>query len=487
MILLTAGWLGCANDRADLAQPPQTGGDAPTADARVRIDVLPAASADLGDVLALPTSQLRDITAADRVDLGAIDLRSPVRVAGTIRAERTLPTMADVPTQDVAVVGTVRIEIPGTIARWYARTSPSGAFDARVVPDGDHQLTVIPDDPLIPTYSGDLGRPAAFDGLDLGAGAPIYGRVTVDGDGVAGTEVYATSALGVATPVATTDRTGFYQLRVSPGTWTVTSVGRPLAEDATLVAEAGRVTAAGVEVSFARPAPRAALVEGTVRGADGEALGGSVVRVRSESLTGHGPEASFQTEVTVSGNGRYLVQLPLGTYTFELIPAEDDTGAVTSGPVAREGVPVAEDTEIDLDGKRLRPTPWRITDDGGAGLQDARIVCAEDGFDHHEYIGFAGPAGRVELALPPVRLTCEVVPPGDRSELASTRLSIDGSNHGARAVALTAGVALRGEVTIEGSAAASALVQIRDEDGALLGFDVTDEDGAFEVPVDLGP
>jgi hypothetical protein len=485
--LLALTSLGCGGV-ADFNEVPEDSTEPSVpSPARLRIDVLPGAASTTSEIRALPSSIFREVLTRRTLDLGELALVSPVDLGAEVIATRTNPTVADLPGVVVPVVGTVSLRIPDSIVSWRTRTSADGRFDALVFPDGDYELSVVPDDPLVPTWVGPLGGVGELGTLDLGYGAPIFGIVSSPGGTLAGVEVFATSPEGVRTPSALTDDTGFYQLRVGPGTWTVTSAGRPLGLDAVLSVDAEDVGEDGVFVPFTYPDVPAALVSGSVTAPNGKPLAGAVVRFRSTRLPEYeeeGRTASWTGEVAVSPNGSYLVRVTPGEYDVELLPPVGDEGAVAVGPRLLSAVTVEGDAILDLEATPLRPRIGRVSDPSGSPIGGARVACHEVGFDQHEYLAFSDASGNVLLEHPPYPLQCEVGPPGERPDLASSLQALDGADRAEAAFPLVAGIEVIGTVAVDDRVEVGAVVQLRDDAGTLVGFDLTDEDGAFSVRID---
>lgn len=481
--------VGCSNGLQDLSEAPRDGDDAVPAAGRVRVEVLPPASPDLGSVAALPISEVRSFGPARQVDLGRFALATPIEVRGTVVGIRPYPTMSDLPGEELPVEGVVRLTTTGSISAWNSRTGADGEFVALVAPGARHALAVIPDDPLLPTFVGELDDTGDVGVLELGAGAALYGLVALDGQPLANAAVYAEHADGTRTPTTTSDDGGFYHLRVSPGAWTVTALGRAPGQDPALTAEVV-VGEDGARHDVAYAAEPLALLSGTVRDGGGRAVPDAVVRLRSRSLEGYGPEASWQGEVTVSTNGSWLLQVPPGRYDLAVIPPTDPEGTVLVGPRLVDDVVVAGDESLDLVTTRLRDVGFDVEDAAGNLVPGARLACRLPAVDDHEYVAFVDDFGRGQVALPPLPSSCELSPPGTRPDLAASFLVLDGAQPGAGTLQLDSGVEVLGSVTTDGDPTPGAVVRVFAADPSgegerMLGFDVTDEDGAFSVPVDL--
>jgi hypothetical protein len=477
--------LACSEAQIDRSWTPT--GQATNAElsAQLRVDVIPAQPG--GELPALPFTAFRVAEGAEAVELDRIDSPLAERIAGAVVAMRTNPTVASLPAREVPVIGTVSFSVPGTILQWQARTDEDGAFEAFLAPGSDYDLAILPDDPALPAWSGPSDAFLDIDPIDLDFGVPIYGLVTSTEGPVSGAAVRAVSAEGARTALAVTDETGFYHLRVSPGDWSVVCEGRARGEDPTLTAPSLGVGDAGRFLSFAYPTDlETAVVSGTVTDPRGRPVPGAVVRFHGRTLSGYDDlpvEASWASEVTVSTSGAWVARVVPGTYDVEVVPPVTDDGRVGTGPSLRAGVTFQGDAELALSTTRLLAVRGRVLDDAGRPLRDARVACREVGFDGHEYVGFADARGRVALELPRAALACEIAPPGDRTELPVARVARDADDRTDPTFVLGRGVEVGGEVFVGDAPAAGAVVQVKDAAGALLAFDVTDEDGRFAVPL----
>ncbi|MCA9494947.1 MAG: carboxypeptidase regulatory-like domain-containing protein [Myxococcales bacterium] len=458
-----------------------------TADVELRVDVLPSAVRDASDRLRVLPETVFVQADADRISLD-IALATPQEQLGTVSAYALNPTVGVLPGADVAVTGTVHVTIPDTLQTYAAQLDEDGRFQAWVLPEREYLLQVVPDDPMLPAYEGPLevGLRPSLENLDLGAGVPIYGQVTSASGPVPRARVVVETTDGHRSAAATTDEFGIYQLRVSPGTWTVASLGRDLNQDPILRQRSVVVGEAGARVDFEYPTDLGqVLAEGRVVEAGAGAIGGATVRLEALSLFGYEDQAaSWSTEVPVAGNGVFLAKVVPGHYRLDVLPPLDDErlGPTSIEVDLDEGTGPVGDVALAAVG-RLRA---RVVDTSDQPLVAAQVTCADVGFDGDSRTAFSDEEGWATLDVPRVELDCDVVPPGDRTDLAAFRARIVPEGPRAeRRFELTPGQVVTGRVQIEGSGEASAVIEVRGPDGALLGFDVTDEDGAFDVRVDL--
>ncbi|MCB9688914.1 MAG: hypothetical protein H6738_16085 [Alphaproteobacteria bacterium] len=488
MILLSL--IACL-DEFDLAgnalDAPSESSDA--TDVQLRVDVLPSAVRDASDRLrVLPETVFVDARGSDQIALDVVELATPQEQLGTVSAYALNPTIGVLPGTEVAVTGTVHLAIPDTLQAYAAQLDEDGRFQAWVLPEREYQLQVIPDDPMIPAYQGplDVGVRPSLENLDLGAGVPIYGQIRSASGPVPRARVAVETADGRRSAVATADDFGIYQLRVAPGTWTVVSLGRDLNQDPILRRRSVEVGETGSQVDFDYPTELdLVLAEGRVVDASGAAIGGSTVRLLAQELVGYDEgTATWSAEIPVAGNGVFLAKVVPGHYRLDVIPPSDNErlGPASIEVDLDEGSDPVGDVALGAIGK-LRA---RLVDTADTPLVAAQLTCAEVGYDQDAFTAFSDEEGWAVVDVPQVELDCDVVPPGDRTDLASFRARIVPEGPRAeRRFELTPGQRVTGKVQVDGSGESSAVIEVRGPDGALLGFDVTDEDGAFDVRVDL--
>lgn len=494
LVLLLA--IGCsesktANDRgAELngAEPP-----AQDAETRVslRVDVIPSqlreSEALDAAFRALPQSvDVQDLLVED-VQLEPIVLAAPQRQVGTVSGYRVNPAIADLPGETVAVGGTVRIRQPGSIQSYADTTDELGAFEAWVVPGDGYRLEVVPDDPLLPVLATDLvvaDRPVD---VELGAGVPIYGFVRSAAGPMEDARVHVVDPQGVRSATAVTDENGLYQVRVTPGTWTVVSEGRGLGQDPVLTLPPVEVDDDGAHVDVTYPTDLSpVLVQGRVVDPDGDSVTNATVRFVAESLDGYdGLEASWVAEKPVGADSTFLGYVVPGTYTIEVLPPAADDGQPDFSPLRRSAQVLAADAQLDLiELEPLRQVEGRVTG-SGRGLAGAQVTCAEVGFDERFWTTFTDDRGDFAVDLPRVPLACEVVPPGDEPGFAPRWLDHDPATREPLEVALRAGNAVRGRIETEDGPEEFAVIEILDLDQRRIGFGFTDGRGEFEIRVDL--
>jgi hypothetical protein len=420
----------------------------------------------------------------------AIDLRltAPVLQEGLLEGYRVNPSVADIPGQTVPITGLVVLQKPGTVQSYVTASAEDGTFSTWVVPDGGYRLEIVPEDPLLPFESAlfDVLDPPQTASIDLEAGVPIYGRVTENGQPLIGARVRAVDEYGVSSAVALTDEYGLYQVRVTPGTWTVVSDGRDNGRDPTLKFSGNDVGEAGLALDIAYPRLVNADIEGAVDDADGKAADGATIRLVAETLTGFdGLDAAWSTEIAVNNEGFFYSAVVPGTYTVEVLPPVEGDGAALTPTRLDEVVVDAGDNSLPtIQLTPLVPLSGTVVGPNGAGLDSAHVLCDEIGFDGRTFEVFTGARGQFELEVPNVQLRCNVLPPAGRDNLSSSRFPVEPSS-GPITLDLGPGQTVSGLVSLDGAPEGYAVVEIRDASNRLLGSGLTLEDGRFEVRVDL--
>lgn len=442
---------------------------------------------------ALPQTFARDgVDDSAPLDLGTLALTGPVLQTGTVDAFRVNPTVADVPGETVPAAGSVRVYQPDSLQSYVASVGGLGDFSAWMVPGADYVAQFVPDDPLLPTsilpFSPE--SPSQPESWDLGPGVPIYGFVTVGGDPMVGARLHVVSADGISSTTAWTDETGYYQLRVQPGTWTVVCEGRDNGRDPTMTRRDLDVSDVGAALDVPFPPIEVGGLQGSVDDAEGGPAEGATVRVTSEALTGFdlldGWEASWSSDIPVTEDGFFYSVILPGQYTIEVLPPSTDRGAQLS-PTRKEHqtMDAGYNPQPSIALLPLVTLEGTVVGQNGNPLESAHVLCSEQGFDHRGYEAYSGPAGRFSVAVPNVPLTCEVTPPSADQRHPSGRFPVDPSAGGAVELQLPDGQLVSGVVTLDGVEESFAVVEVRDAAGQVLGAGLTGKDGSFAIRVDL--
>lgn len=447
LLIATVAWAclaaacsgGTALDARSETPDDQVGAPSESFDQAVgglRVNVFPAVTPDeAGNFPLLPQTFEFPAVKGLEVDLGPLRLDAADLLNGSVIGFKHNPLISTVPGREVAVGGSVFVERSGTVENYRGSTDPkSGAYALRVLRPATYDVTVIPDDPLLPMHTAQVELntdPAVLPqgveegDLDIGLGVPVYGQVTAQGVPVENARVYVVDDAGHESVTVRTDELGRYLVRVAPdAAYTVVCEGARTLHPVwsrRRFAQPSR----GALVDF--PYPNSLDPQGVATGevvsevAD-QSVDGTRIRFVSTSLDGFDglldpdDEVQWSWEEVVDGRGIVTVRVAPGTYRVELIPPSaersvdrPDPGLVFS-PYAEDGVtlPAA------LGERGLPPTDivaGTVWDLDGAPVVDATIRCDEVGFGSRSSMATTDELGYYEMELSRVPLTCEVVPP----------------------------------------------------------------------------
>lgn len=420
----------------------------------------------------------------------SLDLAAAVTLSGAIDGVRVTPWFAALPTELVTVSARILIDRADGRRAYATTTDPSGGYAFQLAPD-TYRVTVVPDAPVLPVTS-ELAL--LLDDADLsftiGPGAPLWGRVLdASGSGLPDVPVLTTDAWGVSSAATVTDEAGWYELRVSPGVQTVSTIGGASGRDPSLRAPAVPIDEIGARVDLAFAPAARVQVEGRVLDPGGQPVPELVIRLKARALLGYAPdEATYEVETLTDSRGFFASQLPAGSYDLTVLP---DAGLAAS-PLALVSTSVLDDTDLGS----LRLEPMRRVEGVVLGpaeglVADAFLQCVEDGALHRRWETFTGPDGRYLLDLPTFPVVCTVHPPTDALTLPSTRVLADADAFPTE-IRVRSGTPIGGTVTIAGGPIAGTdvpiLVRVVDLDGVNRGAVTADpETGRFEVQVNWAP
>jgi hypothetical protein len=497
------GLTGCAGAEMALSDGTSTvpdaeqGADVPAG--RLRFDVIPPDS--LRDANLSATDAAFDASGAlaqsfaVTLDAPVIALRlSPAAdVSGVVTGYELAPAaLADLPGAPVLVEGAgVSFRRPGTLDSANAVTDGLGAFSLRVPSGPGYEATIAPMLGTMPTLTTTFDVPdtgLADVAIDLGLGAPIWGRVTNDaGAALAGVAVHAEKA-GVRGASVRTDGAGWYQLRVQPGDgYTVVAEGRESGLDPSIRSEAVAVDDGGVTVPFTYAALRQTAFHGRIIDPFGLGVEGALVELSSVQLDGYGLEANYVTTVETSDNGNFTTLVVPGTYRADVSPP-----AGTPLSALRVSELVVGDAMFELGTRSLDALGEMIglvTDADGAPVSGAVVSAEEIGFDERSWSASTDATGLYRLAIPSNAIDLTLTPPANRSDLALTRIGGDQVDPERPVLLFQGGQLVDGEVSfgVEGDTVpvGLAVVEARDDLGRRWGLALTDAQGRFTMRVAL--
>lgn len=520
-VLALLGEAACSNEGAmrnteayDSASSPPSSPDFALTYQSVRVNVYPSLPAQ-ADVTVLPQTFEVDMVQGPDQDLGILTLDPSGALLGTIVGYKPNPMIATLPGQDVPVGGDVFVERAGTVELYKVDVSETGTYELDVTRPGVYDVTVVPEDPLLPIHTSRLELntdppklPANVEegDVDIGLGVPIYGIVTANGAPVPNTRVHVVDELGHESATVRTDEQGRYLVRVQPDRpFTVVSEG---SRGLHPVWRRRRIAhpSHGAVVDF--PYPNDLDLQGVataeiVASVPGASVGGSRIRFVSESLEGFddlleaGDDVSWSWEETVDNRGIVTARVVPGTYRVEVLPPaaertlDDLSPALVVSPYVDVGVrlPGALGELRLLDTLSVTRT---VLDSDGLPVQNAQVTCEEDGFGGRSVEASTDEAGTFVADLPRVPLRCEIVPPQNergRAVLAIRHITTQGPELLPANLVLSPGVLFQGRVMGPAqSVAAFAWVEIRDAaTDELLTYGLTDDGGELWLRADLTP
>jgi len=423
-----------------------------------------------------------------------LELLEPVRLRGVAYADKVTPVLSLLPTEPTTVQGTIELFTTSGELAATAQTEEDGSFSLFAIPDA-YLLGVSPFDPQLAARSEVILLQASLrQDLQLDPGAPVWGRV-LDGGGipVRGAPVFAVNRSGVTSGTATTDGDGWYELRVEPDVWTLTTTGRTNGRDPILQHAAVDVSD-GARVDLIYPTSERGTLSMRVIGPDGQPAGGQTVRLTSIELTGfeatisddftrEADRGSFRVDLSTDSRGDVLTSVPAGTYSVEVLPGPTDAYS----PFVASPVDVNGSVELgDVDLKAFTSVTLTVSQANGTPLDGAAVRVTELTSAPRTWHG-ATVDGVFQGDLPDAELEITVLPPGAEPDLAAARVSGTPASLPPDVV-LPAGERVGGTVTWRGAGGASplpfAIVRVLDGTRKPWGYALTDDTGHFAVNID---
>ena len=461
----------------------------------LQIDVVPPdnfrAEADT-DLLGPPGALPQTFAFVLSNDLDLV-LREAITLRGTVTGYVAAPWAFDVPGAPAALANArVSMRLADTIQSANTLTDGSadgilGSFALRLPPADGYAVDVVPDSPLIAPYAAfvDLRdeTPVSF---ELGLGASVWGRVlNADGSPLVGARVHGVDARGTATAAAVTDAGGWWLVRVQPATWSFVCEGRDNGRDPVIALRSVEVDELGVRVDFEYPSLSLGTITGRVIDASGQGVEGAIAQMQAINLDGYaGIEFSAAKGVQTDDDGVFTAVLPPGQWNVELLPPDSSgLGPVVLGPIAVARSDVADLSDVALPTKVAMVGV--VADTDGIVLPGAVVSATEIGFAGRSWTAVTDIAGGFALSVPDVPLAVEILPPGDRSDLALTRLTVAEPGAELLQFGLGVGVRIAGRVLFEDEAepVPFAVLEVRDADGTRWASGLTGPDGSFELRI----
>ncbi|MCB9680897.1 MAG: carboxypeptidase regulatory-like domain-containing protein [Alphaproteobacteria bacterium] len=427
-----------------------------------------------------------------------VTIEPAVTVRGSILGEAITPwavqAVSDgsggLPTEAGPVAATLTFREGATQAEVVTRSDDAGRFEVPLHP-GLLSLTIVPDDPSYPVDVRPISayEPVVDLTLDIGRGVPIWGRVR-DGSGVPipNAGVTASTLTGVQTSVATTDDAGWYELRVQPGGWRVSTTGPQGGREPTLTTLPMEVGDDGLRVDLAYRAPQRADLTLRVVDSGDRGLEGMSVRLTSRTLDGYAlGTAAYGITTTTDSRGYVDARVPDGTYDVTVEPrSEERFGARRLADTALRG-------ETDLGNVMVVgfvDLVARIVDGVDTPLVGAQLLCTETEGLGRTWLARTDDLGVVELSVPRSEMRCTATPPGDRLDL-SPLSGVFPDPLAIEELTLEPGTPISGTVTYALAVGASpgrfATVLVLDDDFEVVASGLTDDQGRFDIQAPAAP
>jgi hypothetical protein len=401
--------------------------------------------------------------------------RSNPRVSVEIPGESGVPVLARLEARTRSGIGGAKVE-----------SNSFGQFQLKLAENEPHQLSIVPIDPpnlpmlVLPFQDLGLDWQGTF---DLDFGTPVYGHV-LQADG---TPLPSNATISVADPIngvqgtpIPIDTDGYYQLRALPGDFVLVVDD----EDGT-----GVIPRIEVDITVPDSLPlkrditvgtiNPARVRGQVLAPNGGAISDAIVRFRSLELSGIPYDTEVVRTTETDGSGVFNRDLAYGRWEVEIIPPYEASGNLS--PIRQEIT--IERASLDMGDIELGvPVDLSATIYGPNGDPSPNVVVtfSEQGFEGWSWTATSDSAGQLSIRVPNGEMQVTMLP-GD-SSAAITRIGRVDPTDPPR-LALRHGTYVDGVVRVEGEAVPYTYLEVRSDDGTLLGSTLTDGGGTFELQV----
>ncbi len=474
---------GCAmGEESSLSYPdgnePLPGDAEP--DALLQISVFPPDESD-----SFPVRLLSQTFSARLESTPTLVLVPPVRIGGIVTTYATNPTtgFAPPPGSDTPLAHAEITLIDDDGAVRSTVTDSEGAYELEVVPSGPFTLQARHDEPTVPPYREqlDISSPLDLD-LDLDLGTAIYGHVFDDlGQPLEGAAVFAVDDADLQSGVAVTDDNGFYALQTTAGTWTVICAGRADGRDPVIEADPVAVDLWGASVDLAYASLEQVNVGGRVVDAEGAGLGGVTLHFVSVALDDYeGGPASVEIETLTNSSGNFDTRLVPGVYNVVVVPDDDHSALMLSNVTLQEDLP-------DIVLADFSTFSGTVRDAAGRPVPRAAVDLHELADGQRTWSTYTNDLGVFSMDVAEGDTEVTLSPPGDRTDLAMTRVRVDTGAGGEVDLTMEPGQPVSGSVSWldqdELIPIAYAWVEIRDADGRLWGAAITDDEGYYAVRI----
>ncbi len=488
LLLAACGTMELSSDRADLNTAGVAELDATAGSESLRnfwLDVEPGEPVD--GMLPLPAS-FGPFVAGSGFEL---TLPSPVEVRGTLVAERVSPWFfAPLPGTSEPMDATIVLHGRERGGSYFASVV-EGAFDLNVLPD-IYDMSILPDHDRMPSGLETLfATEDTTVHFDLGQGVPIWGRVLRSSGGpLADAEVLAETTTGEVTTSTRTDLDGWYELRVTPGHWRIITTGTLAGRLPTLTSEPTEVDKEGARVDLEYFDGGAAdLLVQVISDASREPLANVPITLESTSLIGFSSTAVFKNTLRTDQRGFLETTVPAGLYEITIAPQPNVTYADEHYGSLRSSSVLLTNTE-DLDVIALpavNAIALDIKDQDGTPVPNVTVRCEETWGSGRTTLATSNDLGQVGLDIANVPGSCLITPPSGIG-LAATLVEVD--EHGLPSeIHLGTGVLVEGRIQLDpksgGGPLPLAVVRLRDVDGVIWAYTLTDLEGYYTFRVDF--
>jgi len=418
-----------------------------------------------------------------------LELAETVTISGTLTALISHPWSAvGAPTSPEPFVGSVQAARPGTVQSAAVKTDELGAFSFQVAADSGYELSFSPADATGVPF-GALAEQSFFQDRDLtqeiGQGAPIFGRITAAGEGVAKAPLVLTRlepAPTAASQAFYSDSSGWYSARVpGPGTYALEVQQGLSGAGEVLPAILRKVTVGqdGGTLDVELGALAAAVLTGTVTDAEGDPNVAARVLLTSTSL--EGTDGTLQAETTTDDNGSFVARLIPGQFSVAILPPYEATSSPTVVSVTAE----LGSTDIGIVQLAGLTTLRGVVSlpGGDSGAAGVSVTATQVGWSEYAWSTVTDESGSYEIVLPAtdVELLCT---PQASTDAATTRVDIPLGGDGS--VELANGTALQGVVQSAEGVSSYTLVEVHDAlTDLVLGTALTNADGVFQLVIDM--
>jgi len=450
-----------------------------------RLDVL--ASQSIDDLLLDETF----LVSAGQGENMTLTLSPTATVSGQLTGFDVSPN-ADItlPGEVGGISGIVRAWVPNTVMDYSARIEQDGFYDLPIVPNDNYIFSWTPaHDVALPFYV-DAGVPIARDvernvNLSWDESIPIYGQVYSDEanplNGIR-IQIYdrETGAIG---PSTETSEIGTYNLRLYPGDYDVELSGQGDEGVPTLTQQIS-VFESDVAVDSANNLfadTQTIKADGRVVDPTGVPASGVLVRFTALSVIGSN-SVSLVSESTTGSNGRFSIPVLKGSYQVEFIPPHEKG---FSPEMITEVLLEDNVTELPTVNLATRGTiNGQVLDALGEPAEGVILRAEEMGFNNVVYQAVTAEDGSFSLELSDTKMFWTLMP-FESSQGAITFGQGFPSDWDDMIVQLRTGQPINGCVVHEDGEAAFAPIELRSTDGHFYGSTFTDQEGCFDLRIDL--